>query len=193
MIWLLACAGGDPADAGDPAAGDDTGDADTTDPLADDDARVRALTGLPEGDSPCAEPRLVRVEYTVDGDTFEANPDDGGYDFRVRIIGVDTPEIEHEDPAECYGDEAWAWTADLLEGKLVWLTFDAECEDDYDRTLAYVFRDATDEGFVNRALARNGLAYEMTIRPNDTYADEIEADIDAARDESLGLWGACQR
>jgi micrococcal nuclease len=190
MIWLLACTG-EPADSASPAdSATDTGDPAGT---PTDDDRVRALTGLPAGDSQCAAPVLARVPYTVDGDTFEAEPDDGSEGFRVRMIGIDTPEIEHEDPAECYGYEAWDWAADELEGKLVWLTFDEECEDQYGRTLAYVFRDDTDAGFINRALARNGLAEQMTFRPDDTYADDIAEDVAAAQREGLGMWGACSR
>lgn len=170
-------------------------DTDTGEPTPqdEDDARVRALTGLPEGDVACAVPVLARVDYAVDGDTFYATPEDGGARLDVRIIGVDTPEIEHDDPAECYGDEAFAWTSGQLEGNLVWLTFDAECVDIYGRTLAYVFRDDTEAGFFDRALARNGYATELTIEPNDTFSADIREDVRAARDEGRGMWSACSR
>ena len=163
------------------------------DALAADDARVRALTGLPEGDQPCAAPQLVRVLEAVDGDTFHALPEGASRYFSVRIIGVDTPEIAHDDPAECYGDDAFAHTAGALDGRLVWLTFDAECLDVYDRTLAYVFRDSDEAGFFNRSLLRGGYGTTLTIEPNDTYADLFAADSRAARDEDAGLWAACDR
>ncbi|MDP2317702.1 MAG: thermonuclease family protein [Pseudomonadota bacterium] len=195
IFWLLACVP--------KATQEETGDTDPsvdTDPvdtdaeaLAADDARVRALTGLPEGDVPCAEPQLVRVRETVDGDTFHAVPEGEERYFSVRVIGVDTPEVAHDDPAECYGNEAWEWAENRLGGRLVWLTFDAECLDIYDRTLAYVFRSNDEDGFFDRALARNGYATPLTIPPNDTYEDEIAADTRAARDEGAGLWSACER
>ena len=164
------------------------------DALAADDARVRSLTGLPEGDSPCAAPQLVRVRETVDGDTFHALPEGESTYFKVRIIGVDTPEISHDGaPADCYGDEAWDYSAAALDGKLVWLTFDAECEDYYGRTLAYVFRGDDEAGFFNRALVRSGNATPLTVQPNDTYADVFAQDSRDARDEGLGLWSACDR
>lgn len=198
LLLFPACApttiGGD--DSGADAAADSGG---ADDPTADevaqaaDDDRVRALTDLPEGDVPCDEPFLVRIDWTVDGDTFYATREDDGTDVKVRIIGVDTPEVEHDTPAECYGDEAWAFARAQLEGNLAWLTFDAECVDAYDRTLAYVIRGEGEEGFFDRVLARQGYATEMTIEPNDTYADAIRADVRAARDEGLGLWGACNR
>ena len=188
MIVALACVPGATAPV-EPDLPDDTAVAD--DAGADDDARVRALGGLPEGDSPAAPPLLVRVEFAVDGDTFWSTPDEGGADVKVRMIGIDTPEIAHEDPAECWADEAWTETASI-EGRLVWLTYDADPFDDYDRTLAYVFRDATEDGFWNRRLARRGFATEMSIAPNTSYAAEIAADIDAARAEDAGLWGNCR-
>lgn len=165
---------------------------DTGDDQAADDARVRALTGLPEGGAPCMAPLLVRVTEVVDGDTFWSAREDDGSSLKIRMIGVDTPEVAHPDsPEECYGNDAWRRSIEALEGNLVWLTFDAECLDVYDRTLAYVFRDATEEGFWERNLARNGFAEELTIPPNDTFADLFEDDVRAAQSEGLGMWSSC--
>ena len=91
------------------------------------------------------------------------------------------------------GDDAFAHTAGALDGRLVWLTFDAECLDVYDRTLAYVFRDSDEAGFFNRSLLRGGYGTTLTIEPNDTYAELFAADSRAARDEDAGLWAACDR
>jgi micrococcal nuclease len=172
----------------------DTGVVDTSTPtsIEADDAAVRALTDLPEGDAPCAAPRLARVDFTVDGDTFYGTYEDDGSQAHIRIIGVNTPEVSHEgEPADCYGNEAWTYSAAELEGYLVWLTFDADCTDDYGRTLAYAFRGAGDDGFFNRRLARLGYADELTIAPNDTFAADIREDVAAAQAQDLGLWGAC--
>lgn len=190
-MLLLACALPDET-AAPTADSAETGDTEVeTTTLEADDARVRALTGLPEGDAPCAEAEIVRVIDASDGDTVWVEPDGGGEYFKVRMIGIDTPEIEHDEAAECYGDEAWDYTQQQLVGHLVWLTYDAECQDDYERTLAYVFRDDTDAGFFNRNLARNGYAYTMEIWPNNSFAALIEDDAAAAAAEGLGLWGAC--
>lgn len=172
----------------------DTGDG-PTDDLEADDARVRALTGLPEGDDPCAEPELIRVEYTVDGDTFYGTVEGSGEFLNVRMIGVDTPEVAHEsgEVADCYANEAWTFSATQLDGRLAWLTYDADCEDDFGRRLAYVVRDEGETGFFNRRLAREGWARALEIAPNDSYADEIADDEAAARQEERGLWGECAR
>ncbi len=191
IFWLFACvptATQEDSDT-DPVEEEDT----DPDALAADDARVRALTDLPEGDNPCAEPQLVRILETVDGDTFHALPEGETRYFSVRVIGIDTPEVEHDDPAECYGNEAWAWAEAQLGGRLAWLTFDGECLDDFDRTLAYVIRGNDEADFFNRALARNGYARPFPFPLTDTYEDEIAADARAARDEGAGLWSACER
>ncbi len=181
-----------PADSGGTA---DTVDDTAAEARAADDARVRALdtTQLPTASNPCAAPQLVRVNYAVDGDTFYVYPDGGGQSVKVRMIGVDTPEIAHDNPAECWGDAAFDYTEAALEGKLVWLTFDRECLDRYDRTLAYVARDVGTAGFYNRELVRQGQATAFEVPPNSAFASDIEADERAARSEGLGLWGACGR
>jgi micrococcal nuclease len=168
------------------------GDTDTGLDIAADDARVRALTDLPQGQSPAMAPTLVRVDYVVDGDTFYCTPDGTSDSVKVRMIGMDTPEIAHDDPADCYGNDAWAYTEEALTGRLVWLTFDEDPTDTYDRTLAYVIRDNTEAGFFNRNLVRQGYATPLTVQPNDSFKAEIQADADAAEAEGLGLWTACQ-
>lgn len=159
---------------------------------AADDARVRALTDLPEGNDPAQPPMLVRIDYVVDGDTFYCTPDGTSDSVKVRMIGMDTPEIAHDDPADCYGNEAWAYTEAQLTDRLAWLTFDADPDDQYGRTLAYVIRDTTEAGFFNRHLVRQGYAVPLTVEPNDTYKAAIQADADAAEAEGLGLWSACR-
>lgn len=193
MILLLGCILPAPENR---HTGDDTAlttaTTDTGLSLEEDDARVRALTDLLEGDAPCAPPLLLRVNYTVDGDTFYAKEDATGQSVKVRMIGVDTPEVSHQgETAECYANESWTFTARELEGRLAWLTYDAECLDDYDRDLGYVIRDSTEAGFFNRRLARNGYADTLTIAPNDTFADLLADDVRAAQEADAGRWGAC--
>lgn len=172
---------------------DTAGDTDDTNESAADDDRVRALTDLPQGTYPCRTPVLARIAYISDGDTVYVHPDDGSEGFKVRLIGIDTPEIAHDDePADCYGDEATTFTTEQVEDKLAWLTFDAECEDYYDRALAYAIRGEGDDGFFNRVLARQGYADQLTVEPNSTFADDFADDVQAAQNEGLGLWEACR-
>jgi micrococcal nuclease len=132
----------------------------------------------------------VQVVKVVDGDTIEVAV--GGQTEHVRLIGIDTPETKDpRTPVECFGPEASARTAELLPpGTEVRLVRDAEERDRYDRLLAYVYR-ASDDLFVNLSLARDGFAGALTIRPNDSHADEIGAAVSEARREQRGLWPAC--
>lgn len=132
------------------------------------------------------------VEYVVDGDTIDVAI--GGREERVRLTGIDTPEKARRDtgaPAECFGDEATAYTESLLPvGTPVRLERDVVGRDDYGRLLAYVYR--VDDGiFVNYEIVRQGFAQPLTIPPNVTFSELM---VDAARDAEaadVGLWSAC--
>lgn len=122
-----------------------------------------------------AEP--ATVERAVDGDTIELQEPLDGYD-RVRLIGVNTPEMEGEGGSpEPGAEEASRFTADTLEGKEVVLETGQEVEDDYGRLLAYVWvvPKTGEPEFFNRTLVADGYAEVMTVEPNDTYAECFEA------------------
>ena len=53
----------------------------------------------------------------------------------------------------------------MIEDKRVWLTFDAECKDGYDRTLAYVHRGLETNDFAQRLLLREAGRPRMRCRP----------------------------
>ncbi|MEJ7799125.1 MAG: thermonuclease family protein, partial [Ilumatobacter sp.] len=132
------------------------------------------------------------VEYVVDGDTIDVTI--GGREERIRFTGIDTPEKARRDtgaPAECFGDEATAYTESLLPvGTLVRLERDVVGRDDYGRILAYVYR--VDDGiFVNYEIVRQGYAQPLTIPPNVTFSELM---VNAAREaeaDDVGLWSAC--
>lgn len=160
--------------------------------LDDDATRAIDARALPAGDAPCRAPALVWVARSVDGDTLYVTDATTGAGERVRIIGIDSPEIAHDGvPADCYGPEAAELTA-RLAGHLVWLTFEAGCTDRYDRTLAHVHVDDGPAGSWARQLLRRGLARTFSVAPNRRYERLFESDERAARDASAGLWGACR-
>lgn len=136
------------------------------------------------------------VEHVVDGDTIDVLID--GAEERVRLIGIDTPEIAHEasgtrpaQAAECFGEEASSYTESLIPvGTPVRLERDVVPRDDYGRVLAYVYR-AADGIFVNYEVIRQGYAQPLTIPPNITFSNLM---VDAARSaerDDVGLWGGC--
>ena len=143
-------------------------------------------------DRPTAEdsPGTGIVERVIDGDTIDVRI--GGRDERVRLIGIDTPEIatpDHE--AECFGPEAHRHSAELLPlGTTVYMQRDVVGRDDYGRLLAYVFR-SDDDLFVNERIMVDGFARPLTIEPNSAHRRRFVEAAGAAQRSSLGLWGAC--
>ncbi len=130
------------------------------------------------------------VKEVVDGDTVVVEV--AGRSERVRLIGIDTPEATGGFlPAECYGDEATAFTSALLPiGTDVRLTRDIEARDRYERLLAYVHRSG-DGLFVNLEIAAQGYAEALIIEPNTIHADAFYTAAAHARDQGMGLWSAC--
>jgi micrococcal nuclease len=137
--------------------------------------------------SPDRGPGGTLVTRVVDGDTAHVEID--GEDVTVRFIGIDTPEsVAPDQPVECFGPEASAYTEGRLEGKRVRLEYDVEREDRYGRTLAYVW--LGDELF-NETLVRQGYALVTTFPPDVRYVDRFAAAQRDAREHGRGLWQAC--
>jgi len=193
VLYLLLIACITTRDVSEGEKGDDTGaflPDDTDDTGEIDPITLIDPTTLPAGDNPCREPILVTVDYVVDGDTAYVDTPSGSE--KVRFIGVDTPEVAHEgSAAECYGPDAQAFTRAQLQGRKVWLTFDGECTDYYDRTLAYVHTGTQEEDFFERVLLRNGYAETLAIEPNTSFEELFSADERTARDADAGQWGDC--
>ena len=72
------------------------------------------------------------MTYIVDGDTIDVEI--GGATYRVRYIGIDTPER-----GDCYFDEAKDKNAELVLGQYVRLVKDVSETDRYGRLLRYVY------------------------------------------------------
>jgi micrococcal nuclease len=142
--------------------------------------------------SPSATSRSIgrssaTVTRVVDGDTVIAQVD--GEELRVRLIGIDTPEtVAPDQPVECFGPAASEFARGRLEGEDVELEFDLERLDRYGRTLAYVWLGGE---LFNETLVREGYAAVTTFPPDVKYVDRFVAAQRAAREQHVGLWGAC--
>lgn len=129
-----------------------------------------------EEESAIGEATVTRV---IDGDTIEVNLE--GLIYRVRYIGIDTPEI-----GEPCADEATEANRQLVEGKTVWLEKDISETDKYGRLLRYVY---VDDIFVNEELVRLGLALPSSYPPDVKYDDTFSFTGFLARQyDVVGIW-----
>ena len=137
------------------------------------------------------------VERAVDGDTLKLS--DGQ---KVRLIGVDTPELHESDKLardaarsrkdiaviKGLGRKAADFTKALVQRKRVKLEYDVKKRDRYGRTLAYVYLE--DGTFVNAKIIEEGYGQIMSIPPNVKYADYFLKLEREAREKGKGLWKA---
>ncbi len=135
---------------------------------------------------------LFPVIRVVDGDTIVAEIE--GVQEKVRLIGVDTPEVvDSRKIVECFGKEASAFTTNLLTGNRVRLESDSSQEDRdrYGRLLRYVF--LVDNTLVNKAIIAEGYGHEYTYRTPYLYQAEFKTAERIARENQKGLWavGIC--
>ncbi|ADG82149.1 thermonuclease family protein [Thermincola potens] len=137
------------------------------------------------------------VTRTVDGDTVYVRLVSGDEE-KVRLTGVNTPEIHHpQKGVEPYGREAADYTRSHLSGKKVYLETDINERDKYGRLLAYVWMarpsSTTDSEIrakmFNARLLLDGYGQLMTVPPNVKYADYFQNYQREARENNLGLWG----
>jgi micrococcal nuclease len=125
--------------------------------------------------------RSATVTRHTDGDTFWLS----GIG-KVRLIGVDTPEVFGEQ--ECFGREASAFVERTVPlGARVRYRLGVEERDRYGRALAYVW--LRDGRFLNRLLVARGYAQPLTVPPNVEYADRFARAARRAREAGRGLWG----
>jgi len=124
----------------------------------------------------------------VDGDTVDVQLDNGLTE-RVRLIGIDTPEVvDPRKPVECFGREASAHAHELLDGQSVSLETDPSqgARDVYGRLLAYVW--LPDGRNFGEVMTADGFAHEYTYDQPYAYVDTFRAAQELAIANQAGLW-----
>lgn len=122
--------------------------------------------------SPLKTAQVVKI---MDGDTIELATGE-----RIRYLGINTPEREQGGY-----DEAKSLNQRLVKGKTVQLEFDVESQDQYGRTLAYVW---VDDLLVNQEILKQGWATTLFIAPNGRYKTQFQAAEESARQAKRGIW-----
>lgn len=130
----------------------------------------------------------------VDGDTLVAQPTDlehgtaVGEPLRVRVLGIDTPEMD-----ECGGEEAKVEVGRLIsEGSPITLRYDEKADrvDRYDRALAYVEIGPSDLGELLTSSGFAGAWYPQSAPEPSKFAAYDKA-AQQAEAQAIGLWSSC--
>lgn len=142
--------------------------------------RLASLSREPPPPPRTADP--AEVQRVVDGDTLLM-----ATGTRVRLLGVDCPEIRHADaPAEPWADEATAFSLQAVEGRPVRFEYDRERLDRYGRLLAWAW---TGERLLNVELVRAGLGRAEVRYPIRTdYRRQLEQAQAEAQQARRGMW-----
>lgn len=137
----------------------------------------------------------VYVQRSIDGDTIELS--DGR---KVRFLSMDTPEtVKPNTPVMCYGPEAKTVSKNLVEHKTIYISFDKEKVDRYNRDLRFLYLneiDAQNQDYlksVNAELVREGFARSISYSPNTLAKKDFDVLMQKAQSQKLGLWGKCPK
>jgi micrococcal nuclease len=130
------------------------------------------------------------VLRVVDGDTVDVM-DDGRGRLRIRIIGIDSPEVHRPGySVGCWGPQATDFARSTLAGQRVAIVTDPsqDSHDRYGRTLAYLDRPGGWDFSVEAARVGAARVYVYGHHPA-ARTPEIEAAESEARQAGRGLWG----
>lgn len=124
----------------------------------------------------------IAVSRITDGDTLVLSDN-----RRVRLIGLNTLELNSQDPE----DKRWAQAAaralnDAVGMQPVTLVEGRENRDRYDRTLAHVISAAGDN--IARGLIENGLGLAIAVGLNVQCAGNLLQHEKQARQARRGIW-----
>lgn len=130
----------------------------------------------------------------IDGDTVRVRAD--GRETSVRLLGIDTPEVDRPDtPVQCFGPEATRRAVALMPaGTPVTVVTDPgqDARDRFGRLLGYVYPGggAGAEATVNYRMVAGGYARAYVHMGDPSrYAGAFARAERRARREGAGLWG----
>ncbi len=126
--------------------------------------------------------KLQHVKSVYDGDTIILESGE-----RVRLLGINTPEIEgrfrENEPG---GLAAKVWLKNQLKDGKVFLEYDKEKQDHYQRSLAHLH--LPNGKHLNVGLVENGLAAVSIVPPNLRHTKALVRAQQKAEKERLGIW-----
>ena len=126
----------------------------------------------------------VEVSYTYDGDTIKLK--DGN---KLRLIGINTPEIGHEaqpdEPGAQYARQRLQ-TIISASNNQIFLLIGNDRRDRYQRILAHIYN--LQGANITETLLREGLGYAVYMSPNLTNMECYSQAERQARTAGRGIW-----
>lgn len=136
-----------------------------------------------------------KVTKVMDGDTIEVTflesiPENCNKTENVRLIGVDTPELNlhNSNPKEYFAQEAYQFTYGELINEYIEISFDniSSQRDKYNRLLCYVYYN---DYLFNEVLIQEGFGrYYYFFDFNKKYMNDFKKSEIFAKENKLGLW-----
>jgi micrococcal nuclease len=124
---------------------------------------------------------VATVERVTDGDSVGAVTENGTK-LRIRLLGIDAPELPHEGkPGQPYAEDARDYLDHLIGGKTI--RVDAYGPDQYKRVLAVLWDEQ-----VNLLMVAMGYAEIYRGAPCVVHCPELAAAEAKARQDRVGMW-----
>lgn len=153
--------------------------------------RVGIFGRAPKGDFAVYDGATFRVVRVVDGDTLDVDTPDGHKpSTRIRLWGVDTPEVHTQDrPVDHFGREASEFAKSVAGGRYVRLELEPgrNTRGRYGRLLAFVRLPDPDGCMLNRLLIEKGYGYADPRFDHSRKAEYARVQR-AAMKARRGLW-----
>ena len=145
---------------------------------------------VPNGDVPKNVSKAT-VTRVVDGDTYKLNID--GKEVTLRALLVDTPEsVKPGVDPQPFSKEASNFAKEELDaGDTVYVEYDGNKTDKYDRHLGYVWFNCDKHSkweLFNEEIVKDGYARVGYIYDSKKYLNKLYEAQDIAKDSKLNIW-----
>ena len=129
----------------------------------------------------------VTFSKCIDGDT--ARVIYNNEEIKIRFLGIDTPELAHDDTEEeRYAKEASNYTCETLKkSNKIEIEFDpkSDKQDKYDRYLVWIF---IDDKLLQESLVKKGYAKVKYTYDDYLYLDSLYKAEEYAKEKKIGIW-----
>lgn len=143
--------------------------------------------GNPKPDRPKTLMFAARVTHIVDGDTIDVKSYGNHKKYRIRLLGIDTPEVYGG--TECGGPEASRLMKKIAKGRVAVKTDPKQPKRDrYNRLLGYV----SHGGDLGHNMLAHGRAKVLAVGDRFIKYSSYKSSERKAKRKNRGTWGECR-